>query len=251
MSFLNVQDLNIYYEKKGKKGKAVLLLHGWGQNSSMMAYIAEELKKHFIVYNLDLPGFGQSAEPKETWGIEEYTLFLKEFADKKKIANPIIIGHSFGCRIALNYAYKYPVYKMVLTGAAGIRPKRDISYYFKVYSYKLMKKILNIKGLEKIKEKYMKKVGSTDYKNTSGVMRSTFVKVVNEDLRPILKDISTPTLLVWGEKDEAVPLEMGKIMEKEMKDATLVVFEGDDHFAYYKQWQRFNRVLDAYLKEDY
>ena len=149
------------------------------------------------------------------------------------------------------YANRYPVHKMVLTGAAGIRPKRSFDYNMRVYTYKLGKKLLSINGLEQYREKFMKNAGSEDYKNTSGVMRQSFVKIVNEDLRPLLKDIKTPTLLVWGEKDEAVPLETGRQMEKEMKNAVLVVFEGDDHFAYFHQADRFNRVLDAFLKEDY
>lgn len=251
MSFVKINEQKIYYEKSGTKGKKVLLLHGWGQNTQMMAYIAEFLKKHFVVYNIDFPGFGQSNEPNSIWGVEDYTDFVKAFCDKNNISNPILIGHSFGCRVALMFAYKYPVYKMVLTGAAGIKGKKPLEYYIKVYGYKLGKKILSIKGLEKLKEKLEKNAGSEDYKNTSGVMRNTFVKVVNEDLAPLLKNIETPTLLVWGEKDEAVPLIYGKQMEKEMKDATLVVFEGDDHFAYFNQGDRFNRVLEAYLKEDY
>jgi pimeloyl-ACP methyl ester carboxylesterase len=251
MSHLKINDLDIYYEKSGRKGRPVLLLHGWGQNSSMMSYMAQFLSGHFKVYNIDFPGFGQSDEPKDAWGIGEYTGFLKKFTDHFKISDPIIIGHSFGCRVALMYAYRYPVHKMVLTGAAGIRPKRGFDYYMRVYTYKLGKKLLSINGLERYKEKFMKNAGSEDYKNTSGVMRQTFVKVVNEDLEPLLKDIKTPTLLVWGEKDEAVPLETGRQMEKELTNGVLVVFEGDDHFAYYHQADRFNRVLDAYLKEDY
>lgn len=250
MSFINIDDLNVYYEKSGTKGRKVLLLHGWGQNTSMMAYIGEHLKKKFIVYNIDFPGFGQSDEPKKPWGVNEYKELIRDFCIKKKIDNPIIIGHSFGCRVALKYAHDYDVYKMVLTGAAGIRPKRGVDYYIKVYSYKLMKKILSLKFLNKYKDKLEKNAGSSDYQNTSGIMRASFVKIVNEDLRPILKDIDTPTLLVWGENDDAVPLSDGRIMEKEMKDACLVIFENDDHYAYFHQADRFNRVLDAYLKED-
>ena len=86
---------------------------------------------------------------------------------------------------------------------------------------------------------------------TDRVKRQTFVKVVNDDVTPILKDISVPTLLVFGENDEATPVIKGKIMEKLMGDATLVIFENDDHFAYFNEADRFNRVLEAYLKEDY
>ena len=251
MSFKQIAGLKIHYLLKGKKGKDVILLHGWGQNTIMMDYIAEYLKAHFKVYNFDFPGFGESEEPKEAWGVEEYSNFLKEFVDTFKIESPILIGHSFGCRVAIRYSYKYPVSKMVLTGAAGIRDKRGIDYYFKTYTYKLGKYCLK-KGLFKDKlKKIQEKAGSEDYRNTSGIMRETFVKVVNDDVTPILKDIKTPTLLVFGEKDESTPVSKGKMMEKLMPDATLVIFENDDHFAYFNEGDRFNRVLEAYLKEDY
>lgn len=247
MANIKIQDLNVYYEKSGRKGKKVVLLHGWGQNTTMMSFIAEALSKHFIVYNIDFPGFGKSDEPTSVWGCEDYTEFLHDFCVKNKIDNPILIAHSFGCRIAVRYAYKYGTYKMVLTGAAGIRDSRHVLWYIKTYSYKLAKKILP----KSVVEKYQNKIGSEDYNNTSGIMRQTFVKVVNDDIKPLLKDVDAETLLVFGELDEATPLSKGKLMEKLMPNATLVVFENDDHFAYFKQGARFNAVLDAFLRGDY
>ena len=251
MSEIVIDDIKLHYEKYGDKGRPVILLHGWGQNTEMMAFIGEFLKSHFTVYNIDFPGFGLSDEPKEAWGSEDYSEFLKKFANEFGIEDPIIIAHSFGCRVALQYAYRYPVHKMVLTGAAGVRDDRGIDYYAKVYGYKLGKKILSLKPFEKYKDRFIKNAGSEDYRNSSGVMRSTFVKVVNEDLKPLLKDIKTETLLVFGSNDEATPVEKGKIMEKLMPDATLVVFENDDHYAYFHEAQRFNLVLDAFLRSDY
>ena len=247
MANVKIGDVNVYYEKSGTKGKKVVLLHGWGQNTEMMAFIAEALKKHFIVYNIDFPGFGKSDEPPVAWGCEDYCEFLHEFCMKNKIDNPIFIAHSFGCRIALRYAYSYGAYKMVLTGAAGIRDTRTLKWYFKTYSYKLAKKILP----KDIINKYQNKVGSTDYKNSSGVMRQTFVKVVNDDVKDLLKDIECETLLVFGDKDEATPISKGKMMEKLMKDATLVTFENDDHYAYINEAGRFVAVLDAFLRSEY
>lgn len=246
---ITIKDIKLNYEVKGETGKSVILLHGWGQNIEMMDYIANFLADHFTVYNMDLPGFGKSDEPKTAWSVDDYVEFLKEFSDKLNIENPILIGHSFGCRIALRYAYKYPVYKMVLTGAAGIKPKRGLDYYFRVYTYKLGKLVLKpFKGLS---EKLRSNSGSSDYKNASEVMRGTLVKAVNYDISPFLKDIKSETLLVFGEIDDATPLWMGKKMEKEMPNAALVVFEGDDHFAYFHQADRFNRVLEAFLKADW
>lgn len=249
MSQIKIKDLDVYYEQKGEHGKDVILLHGWGQNTIMMDYIATFLSNHFKVHNIDFPGFGKSEEPKEAWSNEDYVEMLKEFVDENNINNPILIGHSFGCRVALYYAYKYPVYKMVLTGAAGIIAKHDLKWYFKVYTYKLGKLILKpFKGLS---EKLRTNAGSEDYKNSSEVMKGTLVKCVNFDITPYLKDIEPETLLVFGENDTATPLWMGKKMEESMLNATLVTFENDDHFAYFHQGDRFNRVLDAFLKVDY
>jgi len=247
MPNVKIQGINLYYEKSGSKGKKVLLLHGWGQNTQMMEFIASYLKKHFIVYNLDFPGFGQSEQPPVAWGCEDYLEFIHDFCLKMKIDNPIFIAHSFGCRIALRYAYKYGAYKMVLTGAAGIRDDRSLSWYLKTYSYKLAKKVLP----KNILDKYQNKVGSTDYKNSSGVMRQTFVKVVNDDVKDLLPQINCETLLVFGQLDDATPVSKGKLMEKLMPNAALVIFEGDDHYAYINEAQRFNAVLDAFLRSDY
>ena len=246
---IKIDRLSIHYEKTGKKGKDVILLHGWGQNTKMMAFIADFLKSHFVVYNLDFPGFGQSDEPSEAWSNEDYVEFLKKFVDKLKIKNPIIIGHSFGCRVALYYAYKYPVYKMCLTGAAGIKDEHDLKWYFKVYTYKLGKIVT--KPFVKLNEKLRSNAGSSDYKNASEVMKGTLVKCVNFDITPYLKDIDVETLLVFGEKDEATPIEKGKKMEELMPNAALCIFENDDHFAYINEANRFNAVLDAFLRSDY
>lgn len=249
MSQIKVKGLNINYETKGKHGKHVILLHGWGQNIEMMNYVAEFLSNNFKVYNLDFPGFGKSDEPEVAWSNEDYVEFLKEFVDKLKIQNPIIIGHSFGCRVGLYYAYKYPAHKMVLTGAAGIVAPRTIGWYIRVYSYKLGKILLKpFKGLS---NKLRANAGSEDYKNASEVMKGTLVKCVNFDITPYLKDIKPETLLVFGTNDTATPLWMGKKMEKLMPNAALVTFEGDDHYAYFHQGDRFNRVLEAFLKADY
>ena len=249
--YCKIDDLNIYFEKYGEKGRDVLLLHGWGQNTEMMAFIGEFLKDHFVIYNLDFPGFGKSDEMKRSYSVDDYKEFLRKFILENNINNPIIIAHSFGCRVAIRYAKEYDVYKMVLTGAAGIRDKRTLKWYFKTYTYKLGKKILNIGPLKKYQENLKNKVGSTDYQNASGIMRETLVKVVNDDIKDLLPYINAETLLVFGEKDEATPISKGKMMEKLMPNAALVIFENDDHYAYFNQARRFNLVLEAFLKKDY
>lgn len=245
-----INDVKVNYTKAGSKGRDVILMHGWGQNIEMMKPIADHLSDDFIVYNIDLPGFGESEKPQVVSGVEEYSEMLEKFIIKNAINNPIIIAHSFGVRIALLYAAHNPVYKLVLTGGAGIIPKRGLKYYLKTYIYKFGKLVLSLPGLGQIKENFQKKSGSADYQALDGMMRDSFVKIVNLDISPYLKDVKAETLLVWGEDDDATPLWMGKKMEKEIPNAGLAIFENEGHYAYWNQMPRFLSVIDIFLKED-
>ena len=249
--FIEVDGIKVAYEEEGS-GRAVILMHGWGQNKEMMSAIFMHLKNSFRVISLDFPGFGDSEEPKEAWGVPDYELFFVHFLKQLNVEKPILIGHSFGCRVAIRFAADYPedIHKMCLTGAAGILPKRGLDYHIKTKAYKTGKWLLKVTGQTKKLEELQKNAGSEDYRNASGIMRPTFVKVVNDDVSPILKDVKCPVLLVWGDLDTAAPLWMGQQMEKEMADAGLAIFEGDDHFAYWHQPDRFNRVLDVFLEKD-
>ena len=148
------------------------------------------------------------------------------------------------------------VNRLVLTGCAGLRKPQTEEQKKKSERYQRLKKLYlgleKVKPLQSIAENGLKflqqKYGSADYNALSDEMKKTFVKVVNEDLAPLLPRIQASTLLVWGEKDDATPLWMGQKMEKEIPDAGLVIFENDDHFAYLRQWPRFVTVVRAFLK---
>lgn len=249
MSNLQINGVSIHYTQQGK-GHDVVCLHGWGQNIEMFQATQDFLSPFFKVTLLDFPGFGESGSPLVAWGVEEYTLNFKIFCDRLDIHNPILIAHSFGARIALQYAAQYKVHKLILTGAAGLKPRRGPDYYVKLAFYKTAKQLFRLPLLAPHKEKMAAFFGSSDYKRTEGVIRQSFVKIVDHDLRQVLPLITVPTLLVWGELDEATPLWMGKIMEREMKDAGLVVFEKDGHYAYHNQSARFHKIVEAFLEKD-
>jgi len=80
-------------------------------------------------------------------------------------------------------------------------------------------------------------------------MRNTFVRVLGEDLSPLLPCVKAPTLLIWGAQDAETPLWMGQAMEKGIADAGLVVFEGGSHFVFLEQPQRFALIMKHFLLE--
>lgn len=250
MSFIEIKGIQSYYEVSGTGKQDVVLLHGWGQNTQMMSAIMLHLSKDFRVFNFDFPNFGKSSALTNSWSVADFSEWLEDILEALDVKKPIIIAHSFGCRVALKYALKQPVKKMVLTGAAGIRAKLSFWAKLKIFNYKCIKNILVFLKQDQLLKKLQQNVGSSDYRQASSFLKESFVKIVNEDLSSILPMINVETLLVFGSNDDATPLWMGKKMEKLLPNAALVVFENDDHYAYFHQAHRFNMVLDAFLKED-
>ncbi|MEG0520208.1 MAG: alpha/beta hydrolase [Erysipelotrichaceae bacterium] len=235
---IRIDDLNINIMVEGQ-GDVMLILHGWGCDSSLLMPIMEYFKKKYQVIIMDLPGFGKSDTPHTIWKIDDYVSLLESVLSYYNIKTaPLILAHSFGARIALAFALKHQVKAMILSGAAGIKDHHHLSYYLKVFHYKLAKKL---------HLSYAARMGSEDYLKSEGVLRDILVRVIHEDISKDLNKISCPTLLVWGNKDEQTPLWMGKKMEKQMPNAKLVVFQGDDHFAYFHQMRRFLEVCDCFL----
>ena len=96
-------------------------------------------------------------------------------------------------------------------------------------------------------ENWRRRRGSADYSAASPIMRQTLVLAVNEDLTHCMKNIDVPTLLFWGEADDATPLSDAKRMEKRIPDAGLVVVRGGSHFSFLDDTLLFFRVLDSFF----
>jgi len=215
------------------------------------------MQKSRRVITVDFPGFGQSLDPPSTWKVKDYADLIAAFIQEQKIEPVDIIAHSFGGRVSIYLAshYKKLVGKLILVDAAGLIPKRPISYYIKVYRYKTLKKIANSSigsGLIKIlgidAKSFAKNAGSSDYQMLNETMKKVFVSVVNDDLEPYLTDIEASTLLIWGKDDKETPVYFGETMEKKIKDAGLVVLDNAGHFSYIDRSASFNKIVLVFLE---
>lgn len=252
---LTIGGRRVCYIDEGE-GPVVLLLHGWGVRAETYRLLINHLRGYCRVVAPDLPGFGGSDEPPVPWRVDDYVEFVLQFTQSLGITEAIAMGHSNGGRILIKLLSRascpLAVRQAVLLDAAGIPAKHGAGYYLRVYSYKAFKKVMHTKVMRALcpdaVEKAQQKLGSADYRQASPLMRQTMSLALSEDLTPCLPKIRASTLLIWGERDDATPLSDGRLMERLIPDAGLVVLEGCGHFAFAERFPQCAAVLDSFLK---
>lgn len=237
----------MYFEDLGKSDRIVLFLHGWGGSTASFGVEAQIFSKKFRTINLDFPSFGRSAEPERPLSVEDFALLLKNLLAELGVKKCCVVGHSFGGRVAIKLAAMHSdlFEKIVLVDSAGVKPRRSIFCKFRIFFFKMLKKLVK-RGV--LKEKWLKNFGSKDYRALSPVMRQTFVKVVNEDLLPDIKKITTETLIIWGRRDRETPPFMARKLLRNIRGSEIVWLDGG-HFAYLENRKLFVNILDRFFEE--
>lgn len=213
----------------------IIWLHGWQQNHKALLPLAKFFDNIAINYLIDLPGFGKSQIPDSIWGSKDYGDNIAKWLSTKTKIKTIIVGFSFGCRVAMQLAlhHKTLVDRIILIAAPGIKRKRSILFIIKAFILKKASKLLKIIDLllgTTIKAKFSEKVGSTDYKN-AGNMRPILVKTINEDLSQIAKKIQQQVLLIFGQQDNETPIEFGRYYNNIIMNSKLIELPNFNHFT--------------------
>lgn len=242
---LHVNDVDINYIRYGNiKKDTIVLLHGWGQNIQMMKPIGDAFQNNFDIVIFDLPGYGESEEPTYPWTVKDYVECIKKCLDELKVKNPILIGHSFGGKISLLYSSMYSVKKLILFGSPF---KKEITK--ESLKLKTLRQLKKVPGLNKLENFAKKHIGSSDYRNASVTMRKILVETVNLDITEDVKKIKCPTLIIWGDLDDQVPLERAYELENLIEDAGVVVYEGCTHYAYLERLNQTLNVINSFIGE--
>ena len=240
--------------------RPLIILHGWGASKKIMQPLGRMLAFHHDCYVIDLAGFGESSEPPLAWKIDDYADSIKAWVEQIGLHKFDILAHSFGGRITLKLLTrpwsKEHVQNVLITGGAGMKPRRSASFYAKKYVAKILKAPFNLlpepfksRGLDWLRAtSTWKSLGSSEYAVLSGIMRETFVHSVTEYLELTLPKISHSVLLLWGEKDDATPLYQAQRMKKGLSEAALVVMDGCGHYAFLDKPKQFVAIAEAYLK---
>ncbi len=215
------QTFKLSYEMLNPNAKmGILILHGWGSNKEIMKQaFGKEFKDYRQTY-LDLPGFGGSNNDM-ILTTEDYAYIVKLFIKAVGLNPKVIMGHSFGGKVA---TYLDPDY-LVLLSSAGIKTIKPWSIKIKIATFKLLKPL----GFAKIRELFV----APDAKGMSHEMYETFKNVVDEDFELQFSGYKKEALLFWGKEDTATPLYTGEKIVTLIDHSQLYPLDGD-HFFFLK-----------------
>jgi len=228
------KEFNISYTLHNPQAKKdIVFLHGWGSNKELMngsfATILPDMRHIYI----DMPGFGKSS-CDTILTTQDYAAILELFFQEVGVSKEIILGHSFGGKVATLLNPEL----LVLVASAGIVVPKSFSVKTKITLFKLLKNL----GLSKMRSLFV----AEDAKELSHEMYETFKNVVDEDFSQKFQAREKQTLLFWGKADSATPLSSAKKIEQLCKKSSLKVYEGD-HYFFMKHAEDIGKNIEHYL----
>ena len=233
----------------------IIILHGWGLSGSRFAPLVDLLSRAgYSPYAPDFPGFGTSEIPKSAYTLADYSNFLADYITKHTIQRPILIGHSFGGRVALKFQSMYPsvARALILTGTPGYTPVPRKKLMMFVAVAKIGRKIFELPVLrivqDSVRKWYYYVVGAREFYRADGVMREVFKNVVAEGLEPYMSSVNIPCFLVWGELDRITPVWIAQKMQKVIKGSTLLIIPDTDHGISFKEPALFYKAITNFLR---
>ena len=237
------------------KGESLLILHGWGSNSERWQRVKELLEKKGIeVLVLDLPGFGKTLSPQKAWSRDDYINWIFQKVKERNWQKFNLLGHSFGGGLAVKLATNFSekIDKLILVSPAIIQRKSIKTYLFYYISY-LGKKVFSLPGfkiLYPLAEKLIYKLaGTKDYYVADGMMKETMKKIGKEEpLEMILEKIKIPTLILWGKKDDVLPVKDAYYIKEKIKGSELKIIPKARHSPHREAPEELAEIIVQFIQ---
>ncbi len=246
-----VDSLLTHYETEGK-GPLVVLLHGWGDSAAGMTGLRVALARNFTVVAVDLPGFGATEAPSGVWGLDDYAKFVGSFLTKIKAGKVrALVAHSNGGAIAIRGLARgwLAADKLVLMASAGIRgvyKGRIKALRYITKAGKLLTSPLPKRAKAVLRQKVYKTVGSDML--VAEHLQETFKKVVTDDVRADAATLAVPTLLLYGQQDDATPVWYGRAYHELITGSTLEIFADAGHFVHIDEPQKVLQAIEDFAR---
>ena len=200
-----------------QQNKNIVFLHGWGSNKELMFNCFKYFFNDYRHIYIDLPGFGKS-DCNIALSTQDYTTIINIFLAKLNLSKEIVVGHSFGGKIALLLNPNH----LILLSSAGILGQKTLQVRLKIR----LAKLLNILGLGNLNS-YLK---PSDVKDMNEIIYQTFKIVVAEDFSNCFKQYDKLCSIFWGQDDKITPLQDAFKIETLIHHAHLEILPGDHYF---------------------
>ena len=247
-----VLGLAIKYYDVGS-GPALLLIHGIGGDADEWAFCFEAFSKSHRVIAIDLLGFGRSDKPQIDYHIAVFVEVIQEFLRVLEIERIAVLGESLGGWIAASFALNFPerVDKLILVDAAGVwgdiaELPIDLRVSTRAHLHDVFKLVFFDKRLatdELVDMAYKLHLLRGDGRTIDSVLRNTAA----ERLDDVISRLNIPTLIVWGEQDEMIPLSVGQNLHKLIRGSKLEVIPQCGHVPALEQPAEFVQHVLGFL----
>lgn len=245
--FVEFIGMDVHYRETGS-GMPIVLLHGTGASLHTWEKWTEELSKDFRVISLDLPGFGLTGKHfGNNYSIASYTSFLNSFLAKIEVDSFYLAGNSLGGHIAWEYTLNHPeqVKKLILLDATGYpHPNDTPPLAFRIAQNPVLGKLLLRVTPRSLFQKSLREVYADDSQVTDELIdryfslflrrgnRQSFIDRANQefvDRSSEIKNIEAPTLVLWGDQDEWVPVADAARFQKDIPQSELIIYKNIGH----------------------
>ncbi|MEY2902998.1 MAG: hypothetical protein RLY89_2104 [Bacteroidota bacterium] len=269
--FLPLMGMNVHYRDEGNTQDTIPIVLIHGTSSSLLTWdsVVDHLKDKHRIIRMDLPAFGLTGpNPTRDYSFDFYTQFVDSFLQKLQVKKCIVIGNSLGGGIAWHYALAFPqnVAKLVLVDASGFSSltKSKGAIGFKIAQTPVLNQVVKFVTPRFLVKKSLEDVYVDDSRISDSLVDIYFKMTLREGNRAALIDrmragfqnesakiagIKTPTLIIWGDGDQLIPVAHAYLFQKAIPNSQLSIFKSVGHVPMEESPKQFSTILNQYLDQ--
>ncbi len=260
--------------RRGGEGETVLLIHGLAGSSRTWRAVQPDLAASHDVISPDLLGHGESAKPMGDYSLGAFASGLRDFLAVLDVPSATIVGHSFGGGVAMQLAYQHPELcdRLVLVGSGGLG--REVSWLLRLVTLPGVEHLMPLIFPRVVADRgndlnrALSRVGVRSprltemwrsYASLAGTEdRKAFVRTIRGVIEPGGQTVDAtdrlylaahlPTLIVWGDRDDIIPVGHGHAAHEAIPGSRLEILDGVGHFPHAEAPDRFLAVLVDFLE---
>lgn len=255
MPLAKLDDITLYYETAGS-GEPLVLVHGWGAAGGMYAEQVEEFAQHFTVITYDQRGHGRSSKSPRTgdYTIEQFAGDLALLLDRLGLSRVRLLGHSMGGNVALSFAIAHPerVERLVLASTFAHRSlgaaERFQLAIARLVPLSLLARPFAASCMSRPEEAQIRRIVEFYRQAGKTTLLMSARAIGNVDCRENLAAVRCPTLIIYGDNDNAVAPENTRALQEGIAGARLHTISGGGHAINWEDREEFNRAVMDFLR---